>query len=110
MKKNVNLLRGSLEILKKMGTQIRLARLRREIGVDLVSKRSGLSRTTIWNIENGNPSVSIGAYAAVLHAIGGMDKELEAVCRDDPLGRTLQDLNLKTRQRAPKRGSEDGRI
>ena len=46
--------------------------------------------------------MSIGAYAAVLHALNGMDKDLLLVAKDDGLGRKLQDLELETRRRAPR--------
>lgn len=48
----------------------------------------------------GTPTVAIGTYAAVLHALGGMDKEFELIARDDEFGRKLQDLNLPSRRRA----------
>ena len=92
------------EMLNQMGDQIRLARLRRHLSAELVSERAGISRVTLSNIEKGSPSVAIGSYAAVLHALNGMDKDLLLVAKDDELGRKLQDLELPTRRRAPKKG------
>ena len=62
-------------LLNQMGKQIRLARLRRQLTAELVAERAGISRATLSNIEKGSPSVAIGSYAAVLHALNGMDKE-----------------------------------
>lgn len=106
-KREPRLLRPSLEYIEQMGHQIKLARLRRKLSVELVAERARVSRTTVWNIEKGSPSVSIGAYAAVMHALGGMDKDLALVCKDDILGRTMQDLELPVRQRAPKKREDD---
>ena len=89
--------------LKIMGEQIKLARLRRNIPMTLVCERAKISRATLWSIENGSPSVAIGYYAAVLHALNNMDKDLLLVAKDDELGRTIQDLNLRVRARAGKR-------
>ena len=91
-------------ILEQMGEQIRLARLRRQLSSELVAERAGISRMTLSNIEKGSPSVAIGSYAAVLHALNGMDTDLLLVAKDDELGRKLQDLELPARRRAPKRG------
>ena len=91
------------EILNQMGEQIRLARLRRHLSAELVAERAGISRMTLSNIEKGSPSVAIGSYAGVLHALNGMDKDLLLVAKDDELGRKLQDLELPTRRRAPKK-------
>ena len=52
------------------------------------------------------PSVAIGIYAAVLHALNNMDKDLLLVAKDDELGRKLQDLELTTRKRAPRNGGD----
>ena len=103
-KKATVLLPQTQEILNQMGEQIRLARLRRRLSAELVAERAGLSRVTLSNIEKGSPSVAIGSYAAVLHALNGMDKDLLLVAKDDELGRKLQDLELPTRRRAPKKG------
>ena len=102
-KRTTEILPQTLDILTQMGEQIRLARLRRDLPVEMVADRAGISRTTLWSVEKGSPSVAMGTYAAVLHALGGMDQDLLLVARDDKLGRTLQDLNLTVRKRAPKR-------
>ncbi|MCC8046649.1 MAG: helix-turn-helix domain-containing protein [Clostridiales bacterium] len=96
------------DILETMGEQIKLARLRRKLSGELVSERAGISRATLWSIEKGSPSVSMGAYAAVLHALNNMDKDLLLIARDDELGRKLQDLELKTAKRAPRRKKDAG--
>ena len=88
------------KILKIMGEQIKLARLRRNLTVKLVAERAGISRASLWKVENGNPSVSMGIYAVVLHALNGMDKDLLLVAKDDEMGREMQDLDLLTRKRA----------
>ena len=103
-KRSVVVMPATLNILQQMGEQIKLARLRRQLSAELIAERAGISRATLWNIEKGSPSVSIGAYAAVLHALGGMDRDLLMVAKDDELGRKLQDLDLLPKKRAPKQG------
>ena len=104
MKKNpYNILPATEEILKTMGEQIKLARLRRDLSADLVAERAGISRATLWKVESGSPAVAMGMYAAVLHALGNMDKDLMLVAKDDEMGRQMQDLNLLTRKRASRR-------
>lgn len=88
------------DILRQLGDQIRLARLRRDLSVNLVCERAYISRATLWKVENGDPSVAIGIYAAVLHALDNMDKDLLLVAKDDKVGKTLQDLKIDVRKRA----------
>lgn len=102
-KPSYTLLPATEDILKTMGEQIKLARLRRNLSVDLVAERAGISRASLYNVERGSHSVAIGIYAAVLHALNNLDKDLLLVAKDDELGRKLQDLNLPVRKRAPKR-------
>lgn len=85
--------------LTQMGEQIKLARLRRKLTVELVAERAGISRTTLWNVEKRSSSVAIGAYAAVLRALNGMDEDLLLIAKDDELGRQLQDLSLTRRKK-----------
>ncbi len=103
-RKTTTLMPKTQNILTQMGDQIRLARLRRHLTAELVAERAGISRVTLSNIEKGSPSVAIGSYAAVLHALNGMDKDLLLVAKDDELGRKLQDLELPARRRAPRKG------
>lgn len=104
MKKAVyNILPTTENTLKTMGEQIKLARLRRNLPATLVAERAGISRASLWKVESGNPAVAIGIYAAVLHALGGMDEDMLLIARDDEMGRKMQDLNLLTRKRAVRR-------
>lgn len=102
-KKRVVIMPKTEEILNTMGEQIKLARLRRKLSAELVAERAGISRATLWQVEKGAPSVAIGIYAAVLHALNNMDKDLLLIAKDDELGRKLQDLDLPVRKRAPKK-------
>lgn len=99
---NIVLLPQIQKVLQEMGEQIKLARLRRKLSAELVAERADISRATLSNIEKGSPSVAIGYYAAVLHALNGMEKDLLLVAKDDVLGRKLQDLGLITGKRAPR--------
>ena len=101
-KKTVVIMPDTQKILERMGEQIKLARLRRGLFAELASERAGISRATLWAVEKGSPSVAIGIYAAVLHALNNLDTDLLKVAEDDQLGRKLQDLNLPVRKRAPK--------
>ena len=93
-KKTVVIMPDTQKILDVMGEQIKLARLRRNLPTELVAERAGISRATLWAVEKGSPTVAMGTYAAVLHALGGMDKDLQLVAKDDEYGRRIQDLNL----------------
>jgi transcriptional regulator with XRE-family HTH domain len=102
-KKSIVLLPETSGYLEQMGMQIKYARLRRKLSAELVAERAGISRATLCAVEKGAPSVAIGCYAAVLHALNYMDKDLLLVAKDDELGRKLQDLELPVRKRAAKR-------
>ena len=90
-------------ILEQMGEQMKLARLRRKLSSQLVADRAGISRQTLTAIEKGSSTVSIGSYAAVLHALNNLDTDLLLIAKEDEFGRKLQDLDLPTRKRAPRR-------
>ena len=95
------------KLLCQMGEQIRLARLRRHLPAELVAERAGISRQTVTAIEKGSASVAMGAYAAALHALGGLEQDLLLIAKDDELGRELQDWDLPQRIRAPRQSRND---
>jgi len=93
------------KILRELGENIKLARLRRKLSAEQVSERAGISRKTLYEIERGRPNVNIGNYVRVLSVLGLAD-DLLIVAKDDELGRKLQDAKLVVKERAPKRKSE----
>jgi len=93
-----NIMPDTEEILKTMGEQIKIARLRRDLSATLVAERAGISRASLWKVESGNPSVAIGIYAAVLHALNNLDKDFLLVAGTDDFGRQLQDRKLMNKK------------
>jgi len=97
-----SLMPSANKVLKELGENIKLARLRRRLGVEQVAERADISRATLWHVEKGAPSVAMGIYCQVLFVLG-LDKDLLKVATDDVLGRKLQDAALIVKQRAPKK-------
>ena len=89
-------------IMKEFGNNLKLARRRRKLSVEQIAERAGISRTTLWLVEKGAPSVAMGTYAQVLFVLG-LEKDLLKVAGDDLLGRKLQDAQLSIKERSPKK-------
>lgn len=90
------------KLLKELGENIKLARLRRKFSTEQVSERANISRPTLHSIEKGSESVSIGLYLQVLIVLG-LEKDFLMIAQDDELGRKLQDADLSIKERAPKK-------
>jgi transcriptional regulator with XRE-family HTH domain len=87
--------------LRELGERLRLARIRRRIPMAMLAERAGTTRVTLSKIEHGEPSVTLGAYANVLQALGLAD-DLALLARDDVLGRALQDARTGQRATRPR--------
>jgi transcriptional regulator with XRE-family HTH domain len=89
-------------ILTELGENIKLARLRRKLTSEQVCERAGIGRSTLWMIEKGSSTVSMGAYAQVLFTLG-LEQDILKLAADDVVGRRLQDAGLETKKRGPKK-------
>ncbi|NTU53717.1 MAG: helix-turn-helix transcriptional regulator [Chlorobiaceae bacterium] len=83
------------------GERLRDARLRRRFSMETVCIRADISRPTLYKIEHGDPSVSIGHYVKVLRVLG-MVEDLACIVKEDRIGRRIQDESLPHRKRAPR--------
>lgn len=88
--------------MQVVGEQIRLARLRRDLSIAQVAERATCSSVTISRVEKGAPTVAIGIYLRVLYALQ-LDDDILLLAQKDEIGRGLQDLRLKQRERASKK-------
>jgi transcriptional regulator with XRE-family HTH domain len=91
-------------LLTGLGNQLKLARLRRRYSTEVVAQRAGITRPTLSKIEQGDPSVSLGAYVRVMQALR-LEGDIAKLAADDVLGRKLQDAEITPKLRAPKRAS-----
>ena len=81
------------QILTSLGENVKLARKRRKLTTVQVAERAGIDRSTLYQIEKGNPRVSLGAYFNVFRVLGLQDDFLK-LAADDQQGRLLQDMQL----------------
>ena len=89
-------------LLVQVGGNLKLARLRRKYSAATVAQRAGISRKTLYRVEQGDPAVALGTYARVLQVLR-LEQDLAVIGSDDELGRKLLDAGLITKQRAPRR-------
>ena len=92
--------RGAKRALVKLGEDITVARKKRRISTVSMAERAFISRATLYKVERGDPSVSIGIYATVL-AILGLVENLSQVAdrREDSLGLDIDEDRLPQRIR-----------
>ncbi len=86
--------------LKKLGNDLKKARLRRRLKMAVVADRAGISLETLAKIQKGNSGVSIGNYAAVIFAIGLGTKWMGlADIENDTVGQMLDEERIPMRAR-----------
>ena len=97
--------------LRKLGEDIRDARLRRRLPMAVVAQRAATSRPTVARIEQGDHSVGVGIVASVLQALNLLDRLADvADPARDTLGLDIARDELPKRAHIPRLGSvrEDG--
>ncbi len=98
MKKHTRLPIPAKRIMSKVGSDMRDARLRRRLPMELIAERAGISRATLRKIENGDTSVSLGSFVSVLFALGMIERLKEiADASHDHVGRQLEEEQLPQR-------------
>lgn len=90
--------------LKTLGQNIKEARIKRRLTLELVAERAGISYLTLRNAEKGAHTVSIGIYAKVLFVLGLLDNIYDLANPDkDEVGKLLERENLPKRVRYKKK-------
>ena len=100
--KGTNYTQKQKNILATLGENIKLARLRRKLSIRSMAERAGIAPSTLGNMENGSPSVSLGSYLQVLSVLR-LEEDLLLIADKDPFGRQIQDAGLVVKKRAPKK-------
>lgn len=87
--------------IRQIGTDLKKARLRRRLTMEVVAARAFVSRGTLARVEQGDPAVSFGIYASVMQALG-LISGLGDLAADDQLGEDLENERLPKRVRPRK--------
>lgn len=99
-----------LEILRRLGRNIAVARKRRRESLEAFAARLYVSRPTVKRLENGESGVSIGVLASALWVLGLHD-DLAALAAPerDGIGQaiTLRELPQKIRGRGKLQADDD---
>lgn len=86
--------------LRKLGGDIRSARLRRRITTKTLAERAAISRTTLNKVEKGDPGVAMWVYGSVLFVLGLTERLAKlAEPAEDSIGIALEEERLPQRIR-----------
>jgi transcriptional regulator with XRE-family HTH domain len=89
-------------VLKKLGGYLKDARKGRGLTGILAAERAGISRPTLVRVEAGDPSVSMGAYAALLQLYGLLEQMAAGITPEqDKTGQVLRMTKQPKRVRSP---------
>lgn len=87
--------------LRRLGRDLRSARLRRGISVADLAVRAGTSPSTIARLEKGDPGVGVGTLSDILVVFGLIDRMADLIdARKDELGMVLDAERLPRRGRS----------
>lgn len=88
------------QAIRKLGRDLRFARLKRRISTEDMTARIGASRATLWRLERGDPSVSLGVLATALFVLQLHDRLANVASpKADELGLQLTTDQLPQRIR-----------
>lgn len=91
------------QALRKLGTNLRIARLRRKLTIEQVAEKIGTGKRAIMAAERGKPSTLIAVYGALLWTYGFLGPfENLANPADDKEGLALTGFGTGARARRSK--------
>lgn len=89
--------------LKKLGADLKEARIKRRLTMALVEERAGITHITLSKVEKGDAGVSMGIYAKVMFVLGLIDNIYNLAEPDnDTVGKVYDKENLPKRVRYKK--------
>ena len=101
--------RAARQALAKLAEDIVVARKKRRISTVSMAERAFISRGTLYKVEKGDPSVSMGIYATVLAVLGLVEGLGNVADRGtDTLGLDIDEDRLPQKVQ-PRRKSNRGR-
>jgi transcriptional regulator with XRE-family HTH domain len=95
--------------LRRLGQNIALARLRRNLSQAALAERIGSSVNTVRRMEAGHPGTALQHFARTLQVFGeleGLEQLLDTA--QDTIGLALMDEKMPRRARLPKIESNSG--
>ncbi len=96
--------RSARNSLVKLGEDIAIARKKRRISTVSMAERAFISRGTLYKVERGDPTVSIGIYATVLAILGLAEGLAQVADRGvDSLGLDIEESRLPRKVRPSRR-------
>ena len=96
------------ETLRRLGRNIRTARLRRNMPQEELAQRMGVSRFLISHVEKGSPRTAVAVYVGALWAMGLLSDLVDVANPDtDAEGRTLEQVRSPQRARRQRRSLSD---
>lgn len=88
--------------LATLGEDIKNARRRRRLPIQILADRALTTRQTVARIERGDPSVAMATWASVLFSLGFIDRLTDlAAPANDEVGLALESETLPRRVRLP---------
>jgi transcriptional regulator with XRE-family HTH domain len=96
------------QMLKQLGTNLRIARLRRNLTIANIAERIGTGPRAVADAEKGKPSTGIAIYAALLWALDLLDHMAEvADPSKDEEGQRLALSREPSHARPPRKEDND---
>lgn len=94
--------------MRKLGQDIKEARLRRRIPAAIMAERASISPKTLVKIEKGDSSVAIASYVSVIFCMGMITRIEDLMdVSHDKTGLVLESERLPKRIRLPRLNNEN---